>query len=229
MDVHAPRGLVVKLPKPYFGNARKLSIVDAILENGWGTMITAAMWRAPKPGISWALDNGAFSAYLAGDSIDPAAFAAFVDNNVSHEHKPDFIVVPDKVADPTSLAFSIEARSIMPDGFSYYLAVQDGMTPDSVRPELEIFDGIFIGGTKAWKLRTARIWSALSKEVGIPSHGGRFGTLYDLRLARAIELDSVDSSSWCQNPGWVEKMTEWEAWCAQYKKSDLLAWDGGIA
>ncbi len=74
-----------------------------------------------------------------------------------------------------------------------YLAVQDGL--ETLGPErFAGFDGIFIGGTLPWKLRTAPHWAALGHRLGMPVHFGRCGTARRVSYARALGCASIDSS-----------------------------------
>ncbi len=63
----------------------------------------------------------------------------------------------------------------LPD-WRWYLAVQDGMTTDDVRPYLHLFQGIFLGGTDKFKLQALR-WCDLAHAHQMPFHYARAGTL----------------------------------------------------
>ena len=66
------------------------------------------------------------------------------------------VIVPDIVAGGlASLERSAFWRDTVPTEFAAYLAVQDGMTEADVVPELRRYQGIFVGGSLAWKLATA--------------------------------------------------------------------------
>jgi len=111
------------------------------------------------------------------------------------DRNPDFVVCPDKVADSESLEFSRSWADICRGGLPEtpcFLAVQDGMkiTPDT----LEGFDGVFVGGTIPWKIRTGEKWTQLAHSVGLQCHIGRVGTAKRVKWAQRIGADSIDSS-----------------------------------
>jgi hypothetical protein len=86
------------------------------------------------------------------------------------------------------------------EGLPLYLAVQDGMSTADVAPVLDYFLGIFVGGTLPWKLRAASSWVDFAHENGKRCHVGRVGTVGRVEWARAIGVDSIDSSLplWCE-------------------------------
>jgi hypothetical protein len=55
------------------------------------------------------------------------------------------------------------------------------------------FDGIFVGGTLGWKLRTGDAWVRFAHARGLPVHVGRVGTARRVGWARRIGADSIDS------------------------------------
>src|SRR5262249_49723462 len=75
----------------------------------------------------------------------------------------------------------------------WYLAVQDGMLPDDVAPELESVAGIFLGGTTAFK-RSALVWAQLAQAHRKRFHYGRAGTLAKVEAAKTAMADSLDSA-----------------------------------
>lgn len=68
------------------------------------------------------------------------------------------------------------------------------MTADDVRAAFDGFDGIFVGGTLPWKIRTGAQWVELGHELGVKCHIGRVGTAKRVRWAMRIGADSIDSS-----------------------------------
>jgi len=132
---------------------------------------------------------------------------------------PDFAVVPDEPADPNSLLVSlswlydyIENRQLDldPTGWYYgsragsipfYLAVQDGMTPEELEqerdemleePMLWHIKGIFLGGTDEFKKNIDQ-WREFCDKHGLKLHYGR---CTQSRLQEAVDAgcDSGDSS-----------------------------------
>lgn len=133
---------------------------------------------------------------------------------------PLFVVAPDLPAEGEaslleSLAWlreweSSRQESLDPWGFYYgtaaglipvYLAVQDGMEPaelerledpETGRPVLESFAGIFLGGSDAFKA-TAAAWRELADRWGLRLHYAR-ATQSRLAHATEVEADSADSA-----------------------------------
>ena len=117
--------------------------------------------------------------------------AKFRDSDIS---APDFLVVPDLVAGGMdSLEFSLSWVKELQGVAPLYLAVQDGMGAYSVAPHIAQFDGVFIGGTLKWKMRTGEEWVAFAHHYGKPCHIGRVGTAKRALWAMEIAADSIDS------------------------------------
>lgn len=189
----------------FTGNARKIAHVDFARKHGMGIGHTAACFRMPHHGLPWFLDNGAFTAYRRGEEFDEVAFLKSLDRLVP-TNPPLFVVCPDIVAGGMgSLSFSIQWRKRISeagyDWLPWYLAVQDGMDVMAVFRIMreKDFAGIFVGGTVPWKKETASMWVSMAHSLGKKCHIGRVGTVADLRWARSIGADSVDSTSWAQN------------------------------
>ena len=130
---------------------------------------------------------------------------------------PLFVVVPDRPGDPASLLESLvwleewelgDQEELDPVGYwtgfreiPLYLAVQDGMTPadleelrdpETDRALLERIDGLFLGGTDAFK-ETVGAWRELADRWGLGLHYGR-ATQSRIAGAIAAGCDSADSS-----------------------------------
>jgi hypothetical protein len=186
---------------------------------GWGRMWIS---RTPTPygqEEPWGIDNGAFRMWRAGEPYDWTAFERRLleaaELHRTHGLQPLLVVTPDHVAEGykslwASMAW-LERWNEQERGrywtrtFPWYLAVQDGMEPDelarltchcceSEEPILAHFDGLFLGGTPAWKARTARAWRALATSWDLQLHYARAGTPRKLRQAHDVGADSVDSA-----------------------------------
>lgn len=196
--------------KVYVGNAGRLRDLALMREWGWGRLVSATSWKNPVAGIPWALDNGAYSDWLAKVPFNTGRFLTVlgkVDAAIrAGADRPDFIVIPDLVAGgDRSLWFSHDwmhdNEEELPDE-RWYLAVQDGMdTPSLVSRVVDALApaGIFVGGTLAWKHRTAEAWVRFAHERGFKCHIGRVPTLQRLKWAERIGADSVDSTTWPRN------------------------------
>jgi hypothetical protein len=147
------------------------------------------------PPLAWALDNGAWGCHQRGADFDGSAFREAM---ARWGPGADFVVVPDIVgAGLRSLAFSVrwadEVRQTCRRPL--YVAVQDGVVPEDVARAIEWFDGVFVGGTTAWKETTMCDWGRFARERGLPLHVGRVNTDRRLRLAIDAGATSVDGTS----------------------------------
>jgi hypothetical protein len=109
---------------------------------------------------------------------------------------PILAVTPDIVAaGMRSLAFSTQWRMShkLPSEWPWYLAVQDGMTVNDVKPHLHLYAGLFLGGTDRFK-ETAFRWCELAHRYGKKFHYGRAGTPRKLMSAFKVGADSCDSA-----------------------------------
>ena len=163
-------------------------------------------WRNPSDYPYFAVDNGCFSAWKQGKQWDPAPFLHILNKCRELHLIPDFVVVPDVVADSSastqrSFAWYGILRDLYPE-LPLYWAVQDGMDPE-VCPHPHI-DGIFVGGTTKWKLETMPIWADTARTHGISIHVGRIGTPDRMVMAHMSGVDSIDSTTWVQRNGCLE-------------------------
>ena len=190
--------------KVYVGQTRSTRLLAKLRELGFGEMTVRSEW--PPRRAPWALDNGAFTDWKAKRPFDERTFLRVLDR--MHEARddagppdipaPDFLVVPDIVAGGlNSLGFSLKwGERLRRRGWCgpLYLAVQDGMERADVVPYVHLFQGLFVGGTLRWKLKTAEEWIALARLRGLPCHIGRVGTAPRVRWARRIGASSIDSA-----------------------------------
>ena len=163
--------------------------------HGWGRMWVTTGPYFDYEGEPFGIDNGAFSAWKNGTPWDESKFLRRVDAALASKQTPILSVTPDIVAAGLkSLEFSLEWRTKLPDQLRWYLAVQDGMTPDNIDSIIDRFSGVFLGGSDKFK-KTANQWRLWTKERGIPFHWGRCGTARKLREAKTIGVDSIDSTT----------------------------------
>jgi hypothetical protein len=182
----------------YCGDTRSRRLLAEFRARGWGAV--AIRGRLHKRRLSpWFYDNGAFEDWRAKRGFDAEAYSRDLDT-IAREHAddpPDFLVAPDVVgAGPASLALSTEwLPTLRPYGWPVYLAVQDGIeeSPD-LALALAAFDGVFLGGTLPWKLRSAPHWAEACRRLGKPFHFARCGTAKRVAFAQALRCDSLDSS-----------------------------------
>lgn len=167
---------------------------------GWGRMwIARGRNIYTYPGEPWGLDNGAYRDWTNRPApMQPEQFKAdlFWDAICkAEEHpRPMLAVVPDLPGNGASLDFSLRWREQLPDGWPWYVAVQDGTGPEAMMPHANGFAGVFLGGTDAYKA-TAGEWVVFCREHGLRFHYGRCGTLPKIAHAIQVGADSVDSAT----------------------------------
>ena len=193
--------------KVYCGATGGKKMLTYLKEKNYGIMVNPVSWRYSQnsalPWQYWALDNGAYKAYTDNTDFDENKFLKTLYEKLPiSEMLPDFIVVPDKVgAGVDSLTFSLKWIKKLKDlDYNWYLAVQDGMSIEVVEKELHKFDGIFVGGTVKWKIKTGEEWVRLAHDHKLPCHIGRVGVFKRIVWAKRIGADSIDSTNFVRNP-----------------------------
>lgn len=148
----------------------------------------------PPEGFRFAIDNGAWSAYNSGEPFSERGFCRLLE---SHGAAADFAVVPDIVASPVSLDFSLSWLPKMAHLRQPLLAVQDGMSMNEVSAVLRSHPklGIFLGGTTEWKLDTMYQWGGVAAGLNRWYHVGRVNTARRIRLAHEAGARSIDGTS----------------------------------
>lgn len=179
----------------FIGQTRARGWISLLESYGFGE--TCVREEAPPRREPWIFDNGAFKDWQAGRPFDLAKYERALDTVwLQCRSMPRFTVAPDIVAGGLeSLRFSdsyvARLRSL---GAPVALVVQDGMTEGDVRAALDAYEVLFVGGSHAWKLRTARAWCDFAHENGRSCHIGRMGTEKKVRAAIRWGADSIDSS-----------------------------------
>jgi len=189
--------------RAYVGQTRDPDLIALLNRHGIGEC--AVRGTLPPKRTPWFYDNGCFVDWRNGAAFNTVQFTRDLRRITywparGQMTKPDFLVLPDLVAAGNqSLACSLEWLDDpqLPD-VPRYLAVQDGMWPDTLRDmagdRLQRLGGIFVGGTLQWKLHTAKSWVAFAHRLGLPAHIGRCGTEARVEWATRIKADSIDSS-----------------------------------
>lgn len=171
--------------------------LEALRIHGWRLMISATgQWKAR--GFCYGIDNGAWTYHQLGIPWEPDRWVELVE---SAGCEADFVVAPDIVAGGLdSLRLTKLWLPWMDTRVRLTLIpVQDGMTPDDVRPLLvghENWRGIFVGGSTEWKVKTLPWWGDLSKELyGVYLHVGRVNSAKRIGLCAEAGADSFDGTS----------------------------------
>lgn len=172
-------------------------------------------WRTPF--LPYALDNGAFGAWKAGDRFRQVPWIGLLDKAAEHAAAggapPRWILVPDVVANrEETLAkwrgWHLTLRRWYP-GWALAFAVQDGMTVEDVPADADV---VFIGGTTLWKRRNIGRFSARFPRV----HVGRINSYKWLWVCAELGVESCDGTGWLrgdqdQLDGLRRFLAEWAA------------------
>lgn len=193
----------------YVGQTRSAKLTEKLRLLGIGEATQPDEW--PPRRTPYFLDNGAFKLWTSGQPFNEERFMRVVERVDSEGPQPEFIVVPDKVADPASLEYSLSWVARLQGVAPLALVVQDGMTEQQVEAAVKKgFSVLFVGGSLKWKFETAPAWVRLAKRLNIPCHIGRIGTRGRARWAREIGASSVDSCTPLFSEGnlsrWLEGM-----------------------
>lgn len=178
----------------YVGQTRSRELIKRLAALGIGEMTVRGEF--PPRRTPWALDNGAYRDWTANAPFDDEEWQrtltrVLLDKTIE---RPAFIVAPDIVAGGLpSLAYSLKHALGLRYLAPVYLAVQDGMDAIAVARAIDPYDGIFVGGTLPWKIRTGAQWVTLAHRFGRPCHIGRVGTAKRVAWAKRIGADSIDS------------------------------------
>lgn len=167
--------------------------LEALKDAGWRLFVTpfSCSWNVRD--FNYAVDNGAWSFHQQGKSFNDERFLECVEKLGD---KADFIVVPDIVCGGlASLELSLKWLPRLAKYRLVLIPVQDGMEWDHVRPFLSERVGIFLGGSTEWKLKTARYWGTLAREVGCYYHIGRVNSKRRIALCKDAGANSIDGTS----------------------------------
>lgn len=157
---------------------------------GW--LISPGGWRKPPSWMPYALDNGAFGAWINKREWDEGAFWNLLDK-ARQNFAPRWIVVPDVVAEKQATLnrwaeWSPKIRDFIP-GVPLAFAAQDGMTPEDVPADADV---VFIGGTTEWKWRNLRAFTKAFPVV----HVARVNSDRLLWMAHDAGAASCDGTGW---------------------------------
>jgi len=156
-----------------------------------GLMISPVRLR-PTRGLPVVLDNGRFAVWSSGKEWDESQFWEMLDT-VQKTDKPLWVVVPDVVGDSagTFREWNSWAHRLHNRGIPLALAVQDGMTPTTVKENCDP-DVIFVGGTRRWKRQSLETWCQAFPRV----HCGRVNYERWLWHSEELGVESTDGTGW---------------------------------
>jgi len=154
-----------------------------------GLLMSPGGLRRPPPGMRYALDNGAFSAWSNGTPWDEAAFRAAVDAAWKAYGPPLWVTVPDVVADRSATLARWDEWADELRHIRRAFVVQDGMDERDVPQEASV---VFVGGTTEWKRATLPLWCRSFRRV----HVGRINTERWLWVCHDLGAESCDGTGW---------------------------------
>ena len=166
--------------------------LDVLRDHGWRLMVSA-QGALRSEGFKYALDNGAWHSFQQSRPFDCVKFRRALDLLGSDA---DFVVAPDIVeGGRESLLMSCAWLDELRQRCRLVLiAVQDGMTPDMIRPLLAQDVGLFIGGSTQWKERSLPGWGRLARDARAYLHVGRVNSRRRIKLCALAGADSFDGS-----------------------------------
>jgi hypothetical protein len=181
------------------GRGKKINKCVKDHDLGWGL----APDNCSNPGdLSYFHDNGKFHAEVHQKPWTPNPFKILMKKYPNY----DFVVIPDvPQINPTKdrvIGRKLALLSIR-ESINYidkipgpaYFAVQDWMMQSDITPLIERVDGLFVGGSLEWKIKTAFDWSNLAHAYKKKCHVGRVNQYETLRYMHYCGIDSVDGST----------------------------------
>lgn len=174
----------------YFANPCGPAVTAAMQAGTIGFIQTPAQANAMPEGVTWCMDNGAYSA-----KFDEGAWWRALVRHSDRAASCLFAVAPDVVGD--AAATLERSRPWLPKirelGYPAAFVAQDGQ--EHLPVPWDDFDVLFIGGTTDWKLGpAARGLVAKAKGRGMWVHMGRVNSERRYEYARAIGCDSCDGT-----------------------------------
>lgn len=160
---------------------------------GWLIGPTAIKKTKLRKWMPFALDNDAYSSWTTGREWNEEAWIAMLDHVKSSGMVPNWILVPDVVADRegTLKKWQTYAPIAARYGWPLAMAVQNGMTPADLPDNAEV---IFVGGSSEWKWKTLPMWAETGRRV----HVGRVNEVDKLISCESWRVESVDGTGWMQ-------------------------------
>ena len=154
---------------------------------GW--MFSPGGFKEPRAWLPYVLDNGKYTSWQNGKEWNEDSFFELLDRCQLSKYKPDWVAVPDEVADrgKTLWLWNQYEHRIRQYKFRLAFVVQDGMTPNDVPDSADV---VFIGGTTKWKWRNVALFCATFPRV----HVGRVNWIDKLEYCERVGVESCDGT-----------------------------------
>ncbi len=161
-------------------------------------MLFSPAGRGNPEQLPYALDNGAYTAFVKGLPFDTKGFLSLLEWATAFPSGPSWVVVPDCVGDAVATfeQWNHWEPRLRPTGTPLALAVQDGMSPQTVRRYANP-DVIFVGGTTLWKWQT--VWNWCHEFLRV--HVGRVNVERRLWQCDKAGAESCDGTGWFRGNG----------------------------
>ena len=155
---------------------------------GW-IMSPSTRFFKPREWLPYCVDNGVYSAWSNKCQWDEEGFFMLLDRCHANRYKPDWIVVPDAIADKEKTLWLWNEYETKLRRYKTRLAfvAQDGMKPVDVPKSADL---VFVGGTTEWKWRNAGLFVAQCPRV----HVGRVNWWDKMEYCERIGVESIDGS-----------------------------------
>lgn len=165
------------------------------------------------------VDNGAFAAFKNDEEWDSDEFVEMLEWTKDNIREPEWVVVPDVVGE-TQATYERSREWVDEIDHATYQPVQDGMDIDmAIDFTLETgSEGVFIGGSKEWKKRTAKDWIDIAHDNNLKAHVAR---PWDLLAAYRMGADSCDTTTVVAWGSW-DKLRTLEA--HTHEKADITTY-----
>lgn len=162
-------------------------------EGRLGHLYSPGSQTGPYSYLPYALDNGAFPAFLSGKPWTPEPWRKLASWAKLTGQAPRWILVPDVVGDKVGTLKNWKQYHEEAEGFGWPLAfaAQDGMTFSDVPKKAEV---VFLGGSTTWKRQSIGPWCKHFKRV----HVGRVNTYSWLWYCHDAGAESVDGTGWAR-------------------------------
>jgi len=186
----------MSLPIVYLNNrARHALNLSEKFPGRLGVLYGPAATCPNSLGLPFVMDNGRYQAWAKQKKWQEAAFLRILSLAAEQGRPPEWMVVPDVVANPvgTVREWGVWAEALQESfGWPLAVAVQDGMVPADVKRLTPQPAVIFVGGTTEWKWRTLSTWTKHFPRV----HVGRVNSARMLWRVQEAGAESSDGTGW---------------------------------